>query len=81
MYYNKPAYVTPSQSGTLIGLEVSIVFLFFACLVVLLLDIVPEVAKEELSFSEKVAALTGKHETAVLIDIQRKVLRTVMHIG
>lgn len=43
--------------------------------------IIPEKKKEEVSFSEKVASLTGKHQRQILIDRQRKVKRTVLHFG
>lgn len=52
MYYYAPDYVTDSSSGTLLGLQVTIIFLFFACLVVLLTRIISEKKKDAVSFSE-----------------------------
>ena len=81
MYYNKPTWIKPTQSGALVGLEITIVFLFLASLIILMMRIIPDKKKEEVSFSEKIASLTGKHETQILIDRQKKVRWAVLHFG
>jgi len=40
MVYNKPVWITPNQSGSILGLQIVIIFLFFVCLIILRLRVI-----------------------------------------
>jgi hypothetical protein len=46
----------------LIGLQISVIYLFLACFVIIITKIIPEKAKEDRQFTEKIALFAGQHQ-------------------
>ena len=81
MYFNAPAWITEAQSGALIGLQISVIYLFLVSFAVIITKIIPDKPRHDKQFTEKIAMFCGKHQKFLIQDRQRKIKRFVLRFG